>query len=70
MDLLGCPRCRERFVSRDAGSGRGLPCPDCSADLLVIAHSVSLGIVRPQSFDSSHLQSVSRSMSGPPFISG
>ena len=68
MDLIGCPHCNQRFLSRDAGiEHRSVPrLPGENRDL--IAHR-SGGIVTPEISDSDHLEQVSRSIGGTPFHS-
>ena len=68
MDLIGCPQCDERFLSRGAGSERR-SCPNCRAEMRIVAHRIPLGIVSPEISDSDHLEQVSRSISGTPFHS-
>ena len=68
MDLIGCPHCNERFLSRDAGIEHR-SCPDCRAEMRTIAHRIPEGIVTPEISDSDHLEQVSRSIGGTPFHS-
>jgi PHP family Zn ribbon phosphoesterase len=68
MDLIGCPRCNERFLLRDA-EGEVWSCPNCRAEMRVIAHRIPEGIVTPDISAFGHLQHVGRSTSGAPFHS-
>lgn len=58
MDLLGCPRCNERFVLRDAGTGEGWACHDCRAELRLVAREVPRWVA-PLQFNPHHLNRVS-----------
>ena len=68
MDLIGCPRCNERFLLRDSEGGEW-PCPNCRAALQVVAHRIPEGIVTPDPSAFNNLQQVGRSFSGTPFQS-
>ncbi len=68
MDLIGCPRCNERFLLRDSRN-EGWACPNCLAEMRVVAHRIPSGIVTPDVSPSEHLQHVSRSLIGAPFHS-
>jgi PHP family Zn ribbon phosphoesterase len=68
MDLIGCPRCNERFLLRDTDT-EGWSCPNCRAEMRVVAHRIPDGIVTPDVSDSGDPQHVVRSMSGTPFQS-
>jgi len=68
MDLIGCPRCNERFLLRGARSG-GWACPNCRAEMRVVAHRIPAGIVTADVPQADHLQHVSRSATGAPFHS-
>jgi hypothetical protein len=68
MDLIGCPRCNERFLLREARS-EGWACPNCLAEMRVVAHRIPTGIVTPDVPRTDRLQHVSRSPTGAPFHS-
>jgi len=55
MDLIGCPRCNERFLLRDAESD-GWSCPNCRAEMRVIAHRIPEGIVTSEDLKSDRPQ--------------
>lgn len=66
MDLLGCPRCKERFVLSDAGTGEGWACRTCRAELRVIGRGVPRWLA-PEDFKPNHLNRLSRSLVSPAF---
>ena len=39
MDLIGCPRCNERFLLNDT-EHEGWPCPNCQTEMRVVAHRI------------------------------
>ncbi|HEY1356232.1 MAG TPA: hypothetical protein VGF09_07945 [Solirubrobacterales bacterium] len=68
MDLIGCPRCNERFLLRDSGR-EGWSCPNCRAAMRVVAHRIPDGIVTPETPDSPLPRQVVRTATDAPFHS-